>query len=60
MQAFEDWEGDALEQWQIYVQSQFSEWHLHLSLSTCCFMSSLISDMKQQAGGLDVNAHSLN
>jgi len=25
-QAFEDWEGDALEQWQSYVQSQFSEW----------------------------------
>src|SRR5882724_4927002 len=26
MQAFEDWEGDALEKWQSYVQSQFSEW----------------------------------
>jgi len=25
-QAFEDWEGDALEQWQSYMQSQFSEW----------------------------------
>ena len=25
-QAFENWHGDAWEQWQSYVQSQFSEW----------------------------------
>src|SRR5882724_5773934 len=25
-QAFENWEGDAWEQWQSYVPSQFSEW----------------------------------
>src|SRR5882672_11417076 len=27
-QAFENWDRDAWEQWQSYVQSQFSEWAL--------------------------------
>src|SRR5882724_9483012 len=31
-QAFQNWEGDAWELWQSYVQSKFSEWpFLHLS-----------------------------